>query len=145
MTRILAACLVLAACAQAPRSRMATGTVVSDQEARAVIRRALEADATGQPADTLYSAGATVIANGRARLSPPRFAGVGRGGRLAIQTLSVELGLPVAWGTARYVWVATDGGAAESGEATFVLERTDRGWLIVHAHSSVPPPWEAAR
>jgi len=141
--RRAALALVLTACA-AGQPRIATGPVVSDAEVRAVMRRALEADAASESADSLYSLGATVVANGRARISPPRFAGVARGGVLSIQTLVVEMSPTVAWGTARYRY-ATREGAMESGEGTFVLKLESRGWRIVHAHSSVALPWEATR
>jgi len=140
MRAALIAVLVCAACATQPRSRMATGMVVSDEEVRAVIRRALEADAANQPSDTLFTAGATIIANGKARLSPPRFAGIGRGGLLALQSLSVEMSPPLAWGEARYQWGTRGGTSFQAGAATFILEHTDH-WRIVHAHSSTPLPW----
>ena len=136
-------CLV-AGCAQPAQQRIATGPVLSDTEVRALIRRALESDATGQPADSLYATGASVVSNGRPRLSLPRFAGVARGGVLAIQKLSVEMSPTLAWGSVRYGWASPDG-TVEVAEATFVLQRSDRGWRIAHVHSSVPLPWETKR
>jgi hypothetical protein len=98
----------------------------------------MELDAAGQPADSLYQVGATIVVNGRPRLTPPRYAGVGRGGVVAIQNISIELSLPLAWGLVRYGWAGRDGSGVEVGEATFVLERGAQGWQIVHAHSSLP-------
>lgn len=137
--------LAFVACAGGARSRVATGPVVSDQEVRAVVRRAMELDAAGQPADSLYQTGSTIVANGRPRLSSPRYAGIGRGGVLSIQNISMELSLPLAWGVVRYAWAARDGTSLEAGQATFVLERGPTGWQIVHVHSSLPVPWEANR
>lgn len=145
MRPAILALVAVTACAKGAQPRIATGTIVSDEEVRVVIRRALEADAAGQPADSLYAIGAMILANGRARLSPPRYAGVSRGGVLAIQNLAVEMAPPMAWGSARYQWASRDGNNVEAGAATFVLQRGDQGWRIVHAHSSLPVPWDAAR
>jgi|SRR6185436_12784659 len=145
MRTLVLAVLVLTACTGGSRLKMATGTVTSDQEVRAIMRRALESDASGQPADTLYTGGATIAANGRARLSAPRFAGIGRGGLLSIQALSAEMAPPFAWGTVRYQSAARDGSNAVTGVATFILQQGDQGWRIVHVHSSLAVPGEAIR
>src|SRR3954467_10644933 len=95
--------LVVGACAPArmpeTRSIVAGGNEV---EISSVIEQALEADSRARPADSLYSPHATVIADGRVRRLPPRFAGVGAGGEVAITSTQLEMRGSAAWGDVEY-------------------------------------------
>src|SRR4051812_26372055 len=55
-------------------------TSASEAEINGVIEGTLEADSRSEPADTLYAPFAVVIADGRIRRMPPRFAGLGPSG-----------------------------------------------------------------
>jgi hypothetical protein len=107
------------------------------------VRRALELDAAGdRAADSLYSADARIIADARARLGTPRFAGVGFGGRVTIAAATVTLQGQFAWAMVDYRWFNVTERQAEAGRATFILEQRPEGWRIVHAHSSHLLPWD---
>jgi hypothetical protein len=49
-----------------------------------VITEALRADARMQRADSLYDAGAIIVADGERRTSVPRYAGISSGGQVAV-------------------------------------------------------------
>ena len=122
--------------------------------AEAVVRLAIELDASGDPkADTLYAPDAVVVANARGRLAAPRFAGItsgvggagdGRagGGRVTITAASENVEGRFAWVLVDYNWVNAVERRVEAGRATFICERRGENWKIVHAHSSQPLPWE---
>jgi hypothetical protein len=139
--------VLLAAALSACVSRQATlraGTAVAlPDEVQALVRAALTLDAAAnRSADTLYAADALVVANARARLAAPRFAGVGTGGQITIAGATVTLEGGFAWAAVDYRWVNTAQRQAEAGRATFVCERRGSSWKIVHVHSSQPLPWE---
>ena len=103
-----------------------------------MLNAALRADARGESADSLWDSDATVVANGELRSEPPRFAGVGRGGEIALTASRLEARQSVAWVYLEYRWLSLKDGAAHEGKATVLLTpRPDRaGWRIIHAHSS---------
>jgi len=106
-------------------------------------RQALILDAAGGRAvDTLYAPEALVVANGRVRLAPPRFAGTGYGGRVTIAAASATLEGRFAWVVVDYRWLNPPRGQAEAGRATFICEQKPGGWRIVHVHSSQLLPWD---
>ena len=116
-------------------------------EARAVrdlIALALDLDQAASPAaDTLLDEGALIIANGRERPAPPRFAAIGPGGIVTITTVQVEIAPGgLAWAFAAYRWAGEGRSAPEIGTATIVLRLRAGGWKISHAHSSQQLPWQ---
>lgn len=110
----------------------------TEVEVSGLIERALEADARGQPADSIYAPYAVVIADGSARRMTPRFAGVGREGEVAITNTQMEIRGTVAWGDVEYRWVSDRSNRAQVARASFVATPANgrRGWWIVQAHSS---------
>lgn len=132
---------VLAACGGAragaePELRVA---VPADDRVSSVFVAALEADARLDPVDSLYERGAIVIASGEARFAPPRYAGVGAGGAVAVTSSRVEVRAGLAWAQVEYRWMSTAEGVVREGRATFVLVPDPTGtWRIRHAHSSSP-------
>ncbi len=117
----------------------------NNREVLAVVRLAIQLDATGEVADSLYTPFATIVADGTERTSTPRFAGVAEGGRIIISDLAGEVLPPNAWALATYRWTSNNGRIVEMGRGTFLLERVSGAWRIKHAHSSVVPPWSAQR
>jgi hypothetical protein len=111
----------------------------NEAEISSVLEQALEADSKSQPADSLYSPHAVVIVEGRERRLPPRFAGIGPGGEVAITSTQLEMRATAAWGDVEYRWESGRSNRAAAGRATFVLTPAQgrRGWWIVQAHSSV--------
>jgi ketosteroid isomerase-like protein len=104
----------------------------------AIISEALDADAAGRSADTLYNTSAIVIVNGRTRNLRPMFAGIGSGGHVSITSSQLELRNSIGWGLVDYRWEMQDS-AAREGRATFVLTQDRAGqWRIQHLHSSSP-------
>jgi hypothetical protein len=110
----------------------------SEVEINRVIEEALQADVRSQPADSLYSSHAMVIADGRVRRLPPRFAGVAAGGEIAITSTQMEIRGGTAWGDVEYRWVSDRTYQARSARASFVLTPAQgrQGWWVVQAHSS---------
>jgi SnoaL-like protein len=107
----------------------------------AIVRAALQLDAAlDRAADTLYATEAIVVANARARLAAPRFAGVTYGGHVTVTTASVTLEGRFAWVLVDYRWIGAR--QAEAGRATFILEDRPGGWRIIHVHSSQLLPWD---
>ena len=136
----LALLLWLGACSQnrMPEARPIIGGG-NEAEISSVIEQALEADGRSESADSLYSPHAVVIAEGRVRRLPPRFAGISAGGEVAITNTQLEMRGTAAWGDVEYRWVSDRSNRAEVGRASFVLTPAQgrRGWWIVQAHSSV--------
>jgi hypothetical protein len=132
--------LLIGACSQRrmPETRPIVGGG-SEMEISSVIEQALEADSRSQPADSLYSPHAVVIAEGRLRRLPPRFAGIGAGGEVAITNTQLEIRGTAAWGNVEYRWESGRSNRAEVARSSFVLTPAQgrRGWWIVQAHSSV--------
>jgi len=114
-------------------------------DVQALVRLALTLDAAAdRAADTLYAADAIVVANARARLAAPRFAGVSLGGQVTVAAATATVEGRFAWAMVDYRWVDAARRLAEAGRATFVCEYQggERGWKIVHVHSSQLLPWE---
>jgi ketosteroid isomerase-like protein len=82
------------------------------------------------------------VANARARLAAPRLAGVGNGGQVTVTAATVTLEGRFAWVMLDYRWTNAEQRLAEAGRATFVFERREPGWKIVHVHSSQVLPWD---
>jgi hypothetical protein len=113
--------------------------VPADDRVSSVFVAALDADARLEPADSLYEQGAIVVANGEARFAPPRYAGVGAGGGVAVTSSRIEVRAGLAWAQVEYRWMSTAEGVVREGRATFVLVPDPAGgWRIRHAHSSSP-------
>ena len=145
--RLLFAAALLggAACVSRTVTPRGTELVATPDEVQTIARLALTLDATGdRAADTLYAADAVVVGNARVRLAapPPRFAGISDGGRVTIAAATVTLEGRFAWVMMDYRWVNAQQRLAEAGRATFVFERRERGWKIVHLHSSQLLPWD---
>ncbi len=139
MTRSLALLLALAAagCARNPQPLpMVEAPLLENESVRAVMTAALMADAAGQDADSLYLVGATIVANGLSVRLPPRFAGVGGGGTVAVTGTMMEITPYLAWGVLEYRWTPGPGGQPAYGRATFVLERAGGSWRVKHLHTS---------
>jgi hypothetical protein len=111
---------------------------VVEEPVTAVLIAALAADSRHEAADSLWDADATVVANGQMRYGPPRFAGVGAGGQIAISSSRLEVRQSLVWVFLEYRWLSLPDGPAREAKATVLLTpRQDRGgWKIVHAHSS---------
>jgi hypothetical protein len=132
----------LAACARPATMqpyRMVGGDAeIVEAEVSAVITAALEAEAHGQSADSLYSTSAVIVVNGRTRSVPPFFAGVGTGGAVAVSSSQLDIRPGLAWGLVEYRWNSREGVTRE-GRATIVLRPGAGGrWRIEHLHSSSP-------
>lgn len=133
--------VLLAGCAAASAGPVLPADAAASEAAiSAVIEAALEADARGEPGDTLYAPLAEVVREGALVGGWPRFAGVDTGGQTAVTSSRVEVGPALAWGTVEYRWVAADRQEVREGIATVLLVRLPGGgpWRIVHAHSSTP-------
>jgi hypothetical protein len=110
----------------------------NELEISRVIEEALEADGRAERADSLYAPYATVIADGRARRGPPRFAGIARQGEVAITNTQLQTRGTTSWGNLEYRWVSGSSNQARVGHASFVLAPAPHrtGWWIVQLHSS---------
>lgn len=143
---VLAAAAVLAAGACVTRTspaRVAVAGAATASAVDAVVRAALEADAAGAPgADTLYTVDATVVANARMRLRPPRLAGVSYGGRIVVAASNTITEGRFAFVSLDYRWVNVEADNTTAGRATFVCRLEEGRWKILHVHSSQPLPWE---
>jgi hypothetical protein len=111
---------------------------VVEEPVSAVLTAALNADSRAEAADSLWDRDATVVANGALRLGPPRFAGIGTGGEVAITSSRLEVRQTLVWVYLEYRWLSLKDGAARDGKATVLLTPRSEGvgWRIVHAHSS---------
>lgn len=108
-----------------------------------LVSQALEADAAGRSADSLYTFDAVVVANARPRLRAPRYAGIGPvGGRVVITEFTSQVQGGFAWARVSYRWYLVAANLSEAGTATFILQKRPEGWRIAHAHSSQLLPWE---
>ena len=122
---------------QVPETRaLASGG--NEVEISRILESALLLDSRGQPADSLYAPYATIIADGRLRRMPPRFAGVSADGEVAITSSQLQARSTAAWGEVEYRWVSDHANRAQLGRASFVLAPAQgrQGWWIVQAHSS---------
>lgn len=110
----------------------------NELEISRIIEGALEADSRGEPAESLYAPFASVIAEGRLRREPPRFAGVAVQGEVAITNTQLQTRGTAAWGNLEYRWVSNRSNRAQVGHASFVLTPAQHraGWWIVQLHSS---------
>lgn len=131
----------LAGCAHpAPPASLALSPSQIEEPVTAIVAAALEADSRREAADSLWDPEATVIANGELRDGPPRFAGLGIGGQVAVSTSRLDLRQRVAWLFLEYRWADLPAGVVREGRATILLSPgTDGRWRIVHAHSSTAP------
>lgn len=135
----LAILALVAACGGSRPTQMALlSPSVVEEPVTAVLIAALNADNKFEPADSLWDADATVVADGELRAGAPRFAGVGLGGEVAITTSRLEVRQTLIWVYLEYRWLSLKDGAAREGKATVLLtpRRNGSGWKIVHAHSS---------
>lgn len=112
-----------------------------EEPVTAILLAALNADNRFESADSLWDPDATVVANGELRNEPPRFAGIGLGGEVAITSSRLEIRQSLIWVYLEYRWLSLKDGAAREGKATVLLiPRGDgSGWKLVHAHSSTAP------
>jgi ketosteroid isomerase-like protein len=147
----VAALALLGACTSRAIIPRGTEAAPTPNEILALARLAVSLDATGdRGADTLYTPDAVVVANARVRVAAPpgppgppaRLAGVGNGGRVTVTATTVTLQGRFAWVLLDYRWINAEQRLAEAGRATFVFERRERGWKIVHLHSSQVLPWD---
>jgi hypothetical protein len=134
----LAALVVLGSCTPRPAPVPAAVSPFQIEEpVTATMVAAFDADCRGEPADSLWDPEATVIADGALRDGPPRFAGVGLGGQVAITTSRLDLRQSLAWLYLEYRWSALNAGLVREARATVLLSPGVAGrWRIVHAHSS---------
>lgn len=132
------ALLCLAACGHpTPAAAPSLSPFQVEEPVTATIAAALSADSRGEEADSLWDPEATVIADGDIRDAAPRFAGVGRGGQVAITQSRLDLRQNLAWIYFEYRWSALNAGLVREGRATVLLTPVKDGvWKIVHAHSS---------
>lgn len=142
LSRIISSIVLLAACTRAveveSRPFIDSGHDMVEAMVSEVITQALEAEAAGRPADSLYHSASVIVVNGRTRASSPLFAGIGTGGQVAISSSRLEIRAGIAWGLVDYRWEGADNVARE-GRATLVLTQSTRGrWQIQHVHSSSP-------
>jgi hypothetical protein len=132
--------LVLLGCSRTTTTYSVAGSGAERAEAEvtAVISQALDAEALGQNADSLYTSAPLIVVNGRTRATTPLFANVGTGGTVAISSSQLEIRAGLAWGLVEYRWSSREGVTRE-GRATFVLKPGNDGrWRIQHVHSSSP-------
>jgi hypothetical protein len=133
----LAPFLALVACARHPEPiTLASASMLERDQVRGVMDAALRASAAGQPADSLYLIGATVVVDGVPGTAPARFAGVGAPGVATPSASTIEITPYFAWGVLEYRWMPATGGPPTYGRATFVLERVGGSWRIKHVHTS---------
>lgn len=104
-----------------------------------VATAALVADARLEPADSLYNPDVEVIADGRRRTVPPRFAGVEAGGQVVVGSSRVDVSGSFAWALLEYRWLAPGQNLIREGRVTMVFALAPDGWTwrITHAHSSL--------
>jgi hypothetical protein len=113
---------------------------VVEEPITALLVAALDADRRFASADSLWDEDATIVANGVLRAAPPRFAGIGAGGEVAITASRLEVRQSLVWMFLDYRWISVQEGVAREGKATVLLTpRESGGWKIVHLHSSTVP------
>jgi hypothetical protein len=132
--------LALAACGRGPSLQAPHPTDAAQlaDHLTDLVTEALRADARFQPADSLYSPDALLVADGARRVTIPRFAGIERGGQVAVGSSQVEVTRTLAWVYVEYRWLAPSLNLAHEARATALLVPNGTGgtWTIVHAHSS---------
>src|SRR5438876_227872 len=100
---------LLAACVTRTHRLTPSGTtaaLATPEVIQEIARQALLLDAAAsRGADTLYAPDALVVANARVRLGPPRFAGIGYGGRVSVAAATVTLAGRFAWVMVDYRWI----------------------------------------
>jgi len=139
----VAALALLGACVSRQITPRGPDPAATPNDVETLARLAVSLDAAAdRAADTLYWPDAVVIGNARVRLAAPRLAGIGNDGRVTIAAATVTLEGRFAWVLLDYRWVNAQQRLPEAGRATFVFERRERGWKIVHLHSSQVLPWE---
>jgi len=106
------------------------------------VRAALNLDAAGIPADTLYLPDATVVRDGAERSGGRRFAGVGEGGHIRVSSMMGDVNRPFAWAYVTYRWLSGDGAFIEDARASIILSEVGGTWRIRHVHSSLMLPWQ---
>jgi hypothetical protein len=134
----LFALLVVACAGRSPPEFTAVAVSVSDEDLSELVQAALQADALLEIPDSLYTDEAPVVSDGVERLAPPRFAGVGLGGSVAVTSTRFDVRSGVAWAYVAYRWMSEGGSEVREGRATIVLLVTSGAWRIRHAHSSTP-------
>jgi len=140
---LLAAALITGACVTRTVTPRGTEPAATPDAIETMARLAVGLDAKSDPtADSLYSPDAVVVANARVRLAAPRLAGVGAGGQVTVLGATVTLEGRFAWVLIDYRWSNVQQRLAEAGRATMVFEQRERGWKIVHLHSSQLLPWD---
>lgn len=133
----LAALTLLCACGRSARRDLGIPVAGTTVEVEAIVRAALLLDAAAdRAADTLYAPEAVVIANARQRFAAPRLAGISYGGRVTVGSSTLTVEGRWAWAVVDYRWIGSQPGQIESGRATVVCVRRERGWRIMHLHSS---------
>ncbi|HEV8122746.1 MAG TPA: hypothetical protein VGP80_00745 [Gemmatimonadales bacterium] len=142
VSRLAITLAVLLGCSRttssAPYRTASLGADAAEAEVTGIITGALEAEAAGRNADSLYTSSAVIVVNGRTRSVAPFFAGVGTGGEVAISSSQMEIQGGLAWGLVEYRWSSREGVTRE-GRATIVLRPgSDGRWRIQHVHSSSP-------
>ena len=141
--RALVALAFVVACTTRTVTPRGTEPATTPQELETMARLAVGLDGKGDPAaDSLYASDAVVVANARVRPAAPRLAGVGAGGEITVLGATVTLAGRFAWVLMDYRWTNAQQRQAEAGRATFVFEQRERGWKIVHLHSSHLLPWD---
>lgn len=141
----VAALALLGACVTRQITPRGTAPATTPDDVQALARLAVTLDAAAdRAADTLYWPDAVVVSNAQVRLAAPspRFAGIANGGRVTIAGATVTLEGRFAWVLLDYRWINAQQRLAEAGRATFVFEQRERGWKIVHLHSSQVLPWD---
>jgi ketosteroid isomerase-like protein len=139
----LVALVLVAACVSRTVTPRGAEAATTPDAIETIARLAIGLDAKSDPnADSLYAPDAVVVANARVRVAAPRLAGVGAGGQVAALGATVTLEGRFAWVLMDYRWTNVQQRLAEAGRATLVFERRERGWKIVHLHSSQLLPWD---
>lgn len=152
---IATAAVMAIGCASAPPPQPAVVAPVTttlealeaDSVAEEFIARLMASESRLEEPDSLYAVDALVLADGEARHSVPRLAGVGLGGTLQLVTTWVAARGAFVWGVFEYRWLPMfESDAMRMGVATVVIARLrDGNWRVVHLHSSSPAVPQAPR
>lgn len=120
----------------APSKRLANPDAENDVSL--VIEAVVAGDARGRSTDSLFSASASVTADGITRFSNPRLAGVETGGLSAVTATEVNVREDVAWATFNYRWFSEDKKQVRLGRGLMVLvpKRGGPGWAITAMQTS---------
>lgn len=136
---VFASALILLGCA---RTNIAIPAPSNQRTVLDIVRQALDSDAAGIPADTLYLPTATVVRDGAEHSTGRRFAAVGDGGQVRIASMTGDVTGSFAWAYVTYRWMSGDGAFIETARASIILAEQDGVWKIRHAHSSLMLPWQ---